>query len=88
MTTRSDKAGASEENYKKGFRYNFRAGDYLYEESLAPNHVHLWLALCLHADSLDKHSGPLKLHIPDTLIYGFGKNPIWLHTDEKGHINK
>jgi hypothetical protein len=73
---------------RKGFRYTFRADDFLYEESLTPNHVHLWLALCLPSDTLDKNSGPLRLHIPDTLVYGFGKNPIWLYTDEKGFVNK
>lgn len=72
----------------KGFRYKFRSEGYLYEESLAPNHVHLWLALSLPSVALDRSSRPLKLNIPDTLVYGFGKNPVWLYTDDNGFVNK
>lgn len=77
-----------EEKPKKAYRYNFKCSDYLYEQTLSPNHVHLWLALCLHADTLDKTGAPLKLGVPDTLVYGFGKNPIWLFTDERGAVSK
>ena len=89
-TSKLHKKADRESSKKKehSYHYFFNNEDYLYTKAVIPNDAVLWLALGMPITNFEKNRAPFALNIPDILVYGYSKNPIWLFTDSKGNVSR
>jgi hypothetical protein len=86
--SRIDNNKESPKKRDHAYHYFFNNDEFLYTKALIPNDAVLWLALGVPITNFEKTRAPFSFHIPETLVYGYSKNPIWLFTDSRGNISR